>query len=120
MTITITLNSRFKTLNDGNLAIKANAGSREREAVVDITYSADQNYVTNGNTLDFSAIRKFIKVYSCEIIEKSFGRVMTFVPAAEDASATGKLKIFHTDGTELSNGNTGTQSMTLKAIIRGN
>lgn len=120
MAITVALNTTFKTLNDGNLNIKANAGSREREAVVDITYGAADDYVTDGNTINFSTVRNFKKVYSCEIVHKSFGRVMTFVPAADNDAATGKIKIFHTDGTELSNGNTGTRNMTLRCIIRGN
>ena len=120
MTITIALNTTFNHLTGGSVARKQNASSRENEAVVDITFGAADDYVTNGVTLDFSVIRKFKQVYACEIVAKSFGRVMSFVPASGNDSATGKLKIWHTDGTELSNGNTGTRNMTLTVIIRGN
>lgn len=120
MTLTIALNTTFNHLTGGSLARKQNASSRENEAVVDITFGAGDNYVTGGVVLDFSQIRKFKQVYSCEIVHKSFGRQMSFVPAAGNDSATGKLKIWHTDGNELSSGNTGTQSMTLRVIIRGN
>lgn len=120
MTITIALNDTFKHLTGGSLARKQNASSRENEAVCDITFGAADDYVSDGKTLDFSVIRKFKQIYSCEVVHRSFGRQMSFVPASGNDSATGKLKIWHTDGTELSNGNTGTRSMTLTVIIRGN
>lgn len=121
MAITLSLNTTFSHLNDDRtLALKANSSSREREAVVDVTFGASEDYVTNGVALDFSKVGKFKQVYSCEIVHKSFGRQMSYIPATGNDAATGKLKIWHTDGNELSNGNTGTRNMTLRCIIRGN
>jgi len=120
MAIVAALNSTFKHLvDDRTLKVKQNAASREREAIVDITCGAGDNYVTNGIVVNFAVVRGFTKVYSCEIAHQTIGRVCTFVPATANAAATGKIKIFHTDGTELSNGNTLTQSKTFRVIIRG-
>ena len=120
MAITAVLNTTFSHLvDDRTLLVKQNSASREREAVVDITCGAGDNYATNGITVDFSVIRGFSQVYSCEIIQSTIGRVCSYVPATANAAATGKIKIWHTDGNELSNGNALTNSKTFRVIIRG-
>lgn len=120
MAITSALNSTFTHLNDDrSLSAKQNTSSRERQAVVDITCGAGDNYVTGGITVDFSTIRQFKKVYACDIIQSTIGRVCSFVPAALNASATGKIKIWGTDGNELANDSTLTQSKTFRVVIYG-
>src|SRR3990167_3300214 len=120
MAIVATINSTFTFLNDDrSLSVKQNSSSRERTAVVDIAIGAGDNYVTGGITVDFTTVRGFKKVYSCEIVHQTIGRVCSYVPAAENAAATGKIKILHTDGNELSSGNTLTNSKALRVIIRG-
>lgn len=121
MAITCTLNTTFQHLNDDrSLKSRANTSSRERTAIVDIAFGASDDYVNPGGvTVDFSKVRGFTKVYACDIIQSDIGRVMTYVPASGNAAATGKIKIFHTDGTELSNGNTLTRSKSIRVQIRG-
>lgn len=122
MAIVITLDSTFNHLNgDRTLSVKQNSTSVEKEAICNIAIgnAAGDKYVTNGITLDFSKVRKFKKVYVCDVIHQDIGRVMTFVPAADNDSATGKLKIWDTDGNELSNDNTLTQNKNLRVLIRG-
>lgn len=118
---TITLNTSFNRFNgDRSLAVKPNSTSREREAVVNVAFGASEDYATNGITLDFSKIGgRFTQVYSCEVVHKDLGLNMSYVPATGNAAATGKLKIWGTDGNELSNGNTGTRNKNLVCIIRG-
>ena len=120
MAITAVINSTFTHLvDDRTLMVKQNVASREREAVVDITVGAGDNYVTGGITVDFSVVRGFSRVYSCEIIQSTTGRDCSFIPATGNAAATGKIKIWHTDGTELSSENSLTNSKTFRVIIRG-
>lgn len=131
MAIVVTKNATFKALDkDSSLLVKPHAASRERFAVVEITYGAADNYVTGGNTVDFSVVGKFIKVYACDIIHRSKGVLASFVPAASDAAATGKIKLFGVDPgavggaivdlPELPNASTVTNNLVLRAIIRGN
>ena len=122
MAIVATLNTTFSHLNDDrSLSVKANSQSRERMAVVDIAIGSavGDKYATNGIVVDFSVVRKFSKVYSCDIVHSTLGRVCTYIPATANAAATGKIKIWDTDGNELANESVLTQNKTLRVIIRG-
>jgi len=130
MAVVASLVSSFESLNDDrSLALKPNAASREREAVVDVTFGAGDNYVTGGVTVDFSVIRKFTKVYAVDVLHVTKGLICSFVPATNDAAATGKIKMFGTDPAaaggavaalpELPNAATDTNSLVLRCRIRG-
>lgn len=128
---TVSLVSSFETLNDDrSLALKPNAASREREAVVDITFGAGENYVTDGVTVDFSVIRKFTQVHTVDIPHVSKGVLCSFVPADNTSASTGKIKIYGNvdpadaggsivELPEFPNGSTVTNSLVLRARIRG-
>lgn len=130
MAITVALVSRFKSLNQDNFQLKQHANSREREAIVDITWGASDNYATGGNTVDFSTVRGFKKVYAVEFLHISKGLIPTFVPATADAAATGKVKLFGVDPgaaggaivdlPELPAASTVTNNLVIRARIRGN
>lgn len=68
MTIVVALNNRFKFLNANSLRTKPDFRTRERRAIVDITFSSDEPYVVGGVTIDLSGIRSFIEVYSGKVI----------------------------------------------------
>lgn len=116
----VTLNRTFAHLNDDrSLAVKANAASREREAVIDVVFGSSVTYVTDGLTVDFSKVRRFKTVYVCEIAHKTLGRNVTYVPGTGNDSATGKLKVFDDGGSELANDSTETEGQSFRVIIRG-
>lgn len=120
MAIVATLNTTFGTLNGKqNLFVKQNTPSRERSAVVNIAIGASDNYATGGITVDFSKVSKFKKVYFCDIIHQDIGVVCSFVPAALNDAATGKIKMWTALNTEVTNGNTGINSKSLTVVIRG-
>ncbi|NIT99612.1 MAG: hypothetical protein GWN01_01305 [Nitrosopumilaceae archaeon] len=128
--VTVTLVSTFKRLNDDRtLAVKPNAASREREAIVDVTYGGSENYSTGGNTVDFSGLRQFSKVYAVDFLARSKGLLADFVPGTNDDAATGKIKLFGVDPgaaggaivalPELPDTSTETNSLVLRCRIRG-
>jgi len=130
MAVVASLVSSFESLNDDrSLALKPNAASREREAVVDVTFGGSDNYTTNGVTVDFSVIRKFTRVYAVDILHVTKGIICSFVPATADAAATGKIKMFGVDPAasggaitnlpELPNASTATNSLVIRCRIRG-
>jgi len=131
MAITVALNTKFSHLNDDrSLAVQPNGASRERFAVVTITYGAGDNYVTGGNVVDFSTLRGFKTVYAVEFLHVSKGLITTFVPGANDGAALGKVKLFGVnpgaaggavvDLPELPNTSTVTNNLVITCIIRGN
>ncbi|WP_428323677.1 hypothetical protein [Nitrosopumilus sp.] len=94
LTTSVAINSTWNNLNDDvSLAVKPNAASREREAIVDVTFD-DGDYAVDGPIVDFSAIRKFKKIISCEILHCSVGAMIQYVPGAGDDAALGKLKVY--------------------------
>lgn len=118
--VTLAINSTFSHLNGVDLHTKEGSiSSRERHAVVDITFASNDTYPTNGKVLDFSKIKQFRQVYYCKILTKSFANEATFIPASGNDAATGKLKVFDFSGVELSNGNTALESQTMTVEIRG-
>lgn len=120
MTITVAMNSAYAHLNGSRAHnVKDGGVSRERSMIVDITFSAGQNYVTGGNTIDFSKVG-FKTVYYCEVMQKSYVPEVSYVVASGNNAATGLLKVWDVNGSQLSNGSTATQSMTLTVLIRGN
>lgn len=131
MAITTKLVSSFSTLNDDrSLAMKPNAASREREAVVDVTFASGDNYVTGGVTVDFSKIRKFTRVYAVDVLHTTKGVLCSYIPSATEGASDGKIKIFGnqdpavTGGAiiafpELPNASTITNSLVLRTRIRG-
>ena len=131
MAITVALVSRFTKLNDDrSLRLKDSVPSREREAIVDVTYDGSQNYVTGGNVVDFSAIRFFKQVYLCDIVTKGGkGFITEFIPGAGDDAALGKIKLYGVDPAaaggaiidlpEIPSASTVTQSLVLRVRIRG-
>lgn len=130
MAIVASLVSSFETLNDDrSLALKPNAASREREAIVDVTFGGSDNYATNGVTVDFSVIRKFTQVYAVEVLHTTKGVIASYVPASGNDAATGKIKMFGVDPAaaggaivdlpELPNASTVTNSLVLRCRIRG-
>ena len=95
---TVALVSEFEKLNDDrSLAIKPNAASREREAVVDVTFGDSEDYSTGGVTANF-ALRGFTTVYAVDILRVSSGFLVYYEPATGNAAASGKLKFYGYDG----------------------
>ena len=118
--VTIAINSTFTHLNqDRTLSVKQNCASREREAIVDITFSNSDTYTTNGFTLDFSKIRNFKEVYFLDPVHNSYGLPVQFIPSAGNVSSTGKLKFFDDTGAELGSGSSAIQNVVIRAVIRG-
>ena len=124
---TVKLVSDFETLNDDrSLALKPNAASREREAVVDITFGAAENYATDGVPVDFATIRKFTRVYAVDIIHNSLGIICSYVPGT---GAAGTIKCFGYNPTgtddavaapaEFAADATVTNNLVLRVRIRG-
>jgi len=70
MTIAIGLNPRFKFLNSNAFRNKADFRTRERRALVDITFSASETYIVGGVTIDLSKIRNFIEVYAGSVVKQ--------------------------------------------------
>lgn len=129
LTTSVALVSTWKHLNDDRtLAVKPNSASREREAVVDVTFD-DGTYAAGGPIVDLSVIRGFTKVYSCEILHVNAGVVLQFTPGSADAAALGKLKAYGVDFdgtpsgikllTELATGATLLDSKVARVRIRG-
>lgn len=70
MTIVIALNDRFRFLNANSLRTKQDFRTRERRAIVDITFSSNEAYVVGGVTIDLSTIRQFIEVYAGKTVKQ--------------------------------------------------
>ena len=92
---------------------------RERGAIVDIPFSADDVYTTGGVLADFSRVQAFKKVYLCQIIHNPVGLVCSFVPEANNLATGGKIKFWGTDGNELADNSSAITSKTLTVFIRG-
>lgn len=94
MTIVVTLDSTFNTLNNGGqrLRIRQNTPTREREAIVNVTFSNSQSLASGLVAVDFSKIRGFTKVYTATIINSPLtsGHV-TFIRASDDSAETGEF-----------------------------
>ena len=121
MAITVAINTAFAHLSSRDIW-KHGVGSspsREREAVVDITFGASDNYVTNGVVIDFSVLQRIKQVYFCQVVQKSLSNYASFVPDTNNAANLGKLKLFTAAGVEVSNGNTLTNNATFRVLIRG-
>lgn len=120
MTITVAMNSIYAHLNGSRAHnVKDGGVSRERSMIVDITFDSAQNYVTGGNTIDFSKVG-FKTVYYCEVMQKSYVPEVSYIVASGNNAATGLLKVWDSSGAQLANNSTATQSMTLTVLIRGN
>ena len=94
MTITVALDDRFNTLNNGSqrLRIRQNTVTKEREALVIVTLDAETPDGSGLSTVDFSGIRGFTKIYSVTIVRNEFNNgLVSFVRATEDDSATGQF-----------------------------
>lgn len=103
MTITVTLDSRFNTLNNGSqrIRIRQNTVTKEREAIVNVVLSSETPDGSGLSTVDFSGIRGFTKVYVADIIRNPFlnGHV-SFVRATDDA-ATGQFHFVDFAGVDI-------------------
>jgi len=115
----ISMNSTFTHLNGRNLYIKPTTTSREREAIVNITFDATDEYETGGMPLDFSGIQHFTQVYLCSVVHKNYGLGISFVAGADNGASLGKLKFFDSSGAELSSGSSAIQNVSLLCRIRG-
>lgn len=129
LTTSVALVTTWAHLNDDRtLAVKPNSSSREREAIVDVTFD-DGTYAAGGPIVDFSTIRGFTKVYSCEILHCTKGVLLQFTPGSGDGAALGKLKAYgvNFDGsptgikllTELATGATLLDTGVARVRIRG-
>lgn len=115
----VALDPTFSHLNGRNFHIKNTVPCREREAIVNVTFSASDEYVTGGMPVDFSTIEHFVQVYIAEVVASSYGLYVSFIAGANNISSDGKFKFFNSSGTELSAGSTAIQNVTLKCRIRG-
>lgn len=96
MAITITVDPTFKKLNDDpSYSIKPGGLGREVELIVNVAITASTTYLAGGLTLDFSGTGLQLRqVYLCDVIQGHGGFVTEYVPAANNAAATGKLKFY--------------------------
>lgn len=119
MTINVTLDSRFNTLNNGSqrIRIRQNTVTKEREAIVNVALSSETPDGSGLSTVNFSGIRGFTKVYAVDIIRNPFlnGHV-SFVRATNDSAATGQLHFVDFTGTDITSALT---DETYDVIIRG-
>jgi len=121
MTIAVALNDRFKTLNANSLRTKQDFRTRERRAIVDITFTSDETYVVGGVTVDFSTIRNFIEVYAGKVVgQLLIGTGSTnyeFRIESGTSAATTKLSVINlSDGFELTPGTVPNGVVTVEII----
>lgn len=104
MTITVDLDSRFNTLNNGSqrIRVRQNTVTKEREAIVNVVLSSETPDGSGLSTVDFSGIRGFTKVYVADIVRNPFlnGHV-SFVRATGDAAATGQFHFVDFAGADI-------------------
>ena len=119
MVITVTLDGRFNTLNNGSqrLRIRQNTVTKEREAIVNVALDSETPDGSGLSTVDFSVVRGFTKIYAVDIILNPFlnGHV-SFVRATEDDSATGQFHFVDFTGADITAALT---DETYDVIIRG-
>lgn len=117
----VTMDTAFSHYNGTDLRIANvnNIAGKERSAIINVPFSADDRYSTGGILVDFSKIQKFQKVYLCKIIHNTVGLVCSFVPGASNGASLGKIKFWGTDGNELADNSSAIASKTLKVQIRG-
>lgn len=115
----VALDPTFSHLNGRNFHIKNTVPCREREAIVNVTFGASDEYVTGGMPVDFSTIEHFIQVYIAEVIQSNYGLAISFIPASGNISSDGVFKFYGSSGSELLAGSTAIQNVTLKCRIRG-
>lgn len=118
MAITSAIDTTFKHLNaDPSYSIKPGGVGREREAIVNVTIGASDNYVTGGITVDFSGNGlNFKQVYLCDVKQGQGGLMTEFVPAAGNDAATGKIK-FYGSGVSSGQSAAATGTITLASAI---
>lgn len=103
--------------------------SRVVECPVTVTYSADQNYTTDGNTVDLSLEGRISTIISVIPQSNDKGVILEYVPAAGNAAATGKIRCrgIDTDAVggsvagfpELADTSTAVNSMVAKFLVTG-
>src|SRR5438093_8862504 len=105
MAATVALVTAFGHLNDDRtLTLRQNSASRERSAVVDITFDGAGTYTTGGVIVDFTGIRRFKQVYFLDVGHTTYVLPVNFVPGAGNDASLGKLKFFDSSGAELGAG----------------
>ena len=129
MAVTVNLVREFERLNDDRSLYRIQSpASREREAVVDITYDSRHQYSTGGDTIDFSGIRGFTQVYLCQVVQDntplSSGHLLfKFLPSWPNNDArTGKIVCMafpSTGAAQLPNNSNALRGVRIRAIIRG-
>jgi len=97
MVLSVKLNPRFNKLNANSLRNKADFRTRERRAIVDITFPTSQLYVTGGLLIDLSKIRNFIEVYAGNVIIKPLKTAANLefqvIPAADNKASGVKIAL---------------------------
>jgi len=129
MAITIIQNANHKSLTGKTLSIQSELTSKLKSVVVDITYAAGDNYLTNGNVVDVSLGSRISTVIGAEILDGNKGLLLQYIPSATNAASTGKIKCYGEDHTakgsaarefaELANASTAVNSMTCKIRVLG-
>ena len=114
-------NPTFKFINGVDLRLQSvgTVSGRERGAIIDIPFSADDVYTTGGVLVDFTKVKGFKQVYFCKILHNTVGLVASFVPQATNLASGGKIKFWGTDGNELADNSGAITSKTLTVFIRG-
>lgn len=115
------VNATFLHLNGSDLRkVSLNQiPGRERLAIVDIPFSADDKYETGGLPLKFSGVQRFKQVYLCKILNNPIGRNMSFIPASDNDADGGFLKIWKDNNVELDDNSTEISSKVIRVLIRG-
>ena len=129
MAITIIQNANHKSLTGKTLSIQSELTSKLKSVVVDITYAAGDNYLTNGNVVDVSLGSRISTVIGAEILDGNKGLLLQYIPSATNAASTGRIKCYGEDHTvkgaaarafaELANASTAVNSMTCKIRVLG-
>jgi len=100
MTIAVSLNARYKFLDDDRLRLlKPNTACRERAAVVDIALDTE-DYVTGGITVDLS-VAQFTEVYALGILNGVVGGTYLAEYVKGTDATNGKIKLYSALGTEV-------------------
>ena len=94
MAILIVHNANHKKITGKTLSTQAELNSKLKTAIVDVSFTAGEDYDLGGNIVDLSLDGRFGTIIAVEVVETSIGVVAQYIHGAADAAALGKLKLY--------------------------
>lgn len=124
---TIAIPTALTSLVGKTLSVQSYLTSKVKDVPVTVTYSADQNYVTTGNTCDLSLGSRIRNIIDVMVISNTKGLKIDYV--AGSTSSNGKLLCRGVDPAagggavvgfpELASASNTTNSMVVRLLVRG-